>query len=234
MRGARVRNHSELLLAVLFLTLFIPIRTYAAEPMVQKAQTAPAKDLAEAYLFVRNIVKFYIPIAEKGVRVRMPGESITLDKNNAASYRKKYERRLLIYEDSMVKRGAKNIAGKYRGKATQSCRRSQSMWDFLEHSEHRKGIVIIQKGNHAKIEFMVVREGRTIHMNSPAVVVESTVVAIDPMNSSYFYYGKMTDQGIVFKPDPKVLKSWPKWANPPSLNDIQNCSITFETESKKQ
>ena len=51
------------------------------------------------------------------------------------------------------------------------------------------------------------------------------------MNSDYFFRGTIKHNEIEIKPDASVLRSWPKWAGPPSQKDLENCTITLEALS---
>lgn len=75
------------------------------------------------------------------------------------------------YTNGDVKTGIHEHFGKIHGHRHESCDRSRSMWAFLLPSKNRKGIEITQTGNSARIEFLVEREGKEIHMDSQAAVV---------------------------------------------------------------
>jgi len=193
------------------------------EPTRKTVLEAPAADLAEAYLFVKTS----LPLVSAGARATIHIQGATINKDNVEEYKAKYEKRLALYEEAIKQRGFKTISGEYKGEATESCARSNSILAIL-HKQQQSGIEITQDGIDAQFVIKFKQDDKEMSIKNPAAIAESAVSVLDAMNSDYFFRGVVKDNVIVFKPNLAVLDTWPKWASPPSRSDLENCTITLE------
>lgn len=191
------------------------------EPTLQDALDAPAADLALSYLSMKHTVRF-VAIGERAT-VTIGNE--TINKDNVDEYRAKYENRLQIYEQAIRQRGFKDIQGQYHGEATESCARSNSFFAGVIKQKKQAAIEIKQEEIDAQIVITIEQEGKEISLTHSAAVAESAVAVNEATNSDYYFRGEVKNSTIVIKPDLMVLKTWPKWANPPSRNDLENCVV---------
>lgn len=218
------------------LVLFIPTgctTTSGAYPIMGKAQKeptltqaleVPAWALAQSYLWVKSF-RIFLSVAESRATIQIPGDTIT--KHNVANYRRSFEKRLSIYEAAIKQRGYKTINGTYTGKTTVSCSKINSLWVGILHEKPQSEVEILQTGMDAQIVIKVEHEGKKLSLQNQAAIAESAVSIVDTMNSDYYFLGDIQDHLIVIKPNLSVLDNWPKWANPPSLKDLENCTITL-------
>jgi hypothetical protein len=98
----------------------------------------------------------------------------------------------------------------------------------LIYEQEQKTVEITQDDMDASVVVMVEVKGKELNVKNPAAVAESTMAVNDAMNSDYFFRGEIKDNVIVFKPDVSVLRSWPRWAKPPSRSDLEACVVTLE------
>ena len=197
-------------LIVLAVAICGALPCYAAEPESEatrnRALSAPAADLAQGYLWVKMMTAMMPPASKEG---------------------KMYQERLSIYRDAIKQRGYKNIAGAYRGKATESCARIRSTWAGLVLKHGADSIPITQDGFEAKITIALEHKGEKVDFDIPGIIVESSIVLQEPLNSDYFFQGVIKDRKIEFKPDAAVLRTWPQWAGAPDRKDLKRCTITL-------
>ena len=184
---------------------------------------APAADLAEAYL----VTKTALPLVSAGARATIHIQGATINKDNVEEYKAKYEKRLALYEEAIKQRGFKTISGEYKGEAAESCARSNSIWAAVIQKQQQSGIEIIQDGIEAQIVIEFTQKDMEMSIKNPAAIAESAISVVDAMNSDYFFRSEIKDNVIVFKPNLVVLDTWPKWADPPSRSDLENCTITL-------
>jgi hypothetical protein len=194
------------------------------EPTLEDALDASSSDLAMGYLSVKHTVRF-VAIGE---RATVTIGNVTINKDNVDEYKAKYEARLRLYEQAIRQRGFEDISGHYQGEATESCARSNSFFAAVIEEYKQPAIVITQDGIDAKVVITVEHEGKDLSQTHAAAVAGSAVALNEATNSDYYFRGEMKNSAIVFKPEVMVLKTWPKWANPPSRKDLENCMITLE------
>lgn len=223
MSGLTLHSHMVILILSLF-TSGCSGQFIQTEPTLQDALDASAADLALNYLSMKHTVRF-VAIGE---RTPVTIGNVTINKNNVDEYKAKYEGRLRIYEQAIRQRGFKEIVGQYRGEATEACVRSNSLFAGLIEEQKQAAIEITQDEIDAQVVITVEQEGKEISMAHPAAVAESAVAVNEATNSDYYFRGEIRNSAIVFKPDLLVLRTWPKWASPPSRKDLENCVITLE------
>lgn len=196
----------------------------AKEPTLQDALDAPAADLALGYLSVKHTLRF----VEIGERATVTIGNTTINKSNVEEYKAKYGERLLLYREAIEQRGFKTVAGKYSGKATESCARSNALWAALIQQQGHKAIEITQEEMDAEVIIFFEREGKERSLKNQAAVADSGMALNEMTNSDYYFKGEVRDNIIVFKPDLSVLRTWPKWAGPPDRKDLEDCAVTLE------
>lgn len=191
-----------------------------SEPTLEQALAVPADDLAHSYLWVKLVSKI---IPTGGGTLQLGDETIT--SSNAESYREKYNNRLSLYGDAINKRGYKTVSGLYTSETSESCARVQSSWVSLLHESGSHSIELVQDGFEVRFIINAQYEGQDLSTENWSVVAESAIAVLDRMNSDYFFRGIITDENIQIKPHESVLRSWPKWADPPSRSDLEKCTI---------
>jgi len=194
------------------------------EPTLKDALDASAEELALSYLSMRHTVRF----VAIGARTPVTIGNVTINKDNVEEYKAKYESRLSLYEQAIRQRGFKTVAGRYKGEATESCVRSNSLFAALMQQQKHTAVEITQDNMDAQVIVTVEQDGKESSLANPAAVAESAMAVNEATNSDYFFRGEIKSNVIVFKPDVSVLKTWPKWANPPSRKDLEKCVITLE------
>ncbi len=194
------------------------------EPTLQDTLDMSAQDLALGYLSMKHTVR----LVAIGDRTPITIGKITINKNNVEEYKAKFEGRLSLYKQAIKQRGFKTLAGKYKGEATKSCAGSSSLFAALIQQQNLTAIEITQDDMDAQIILTVEQKGKQSSLSNPAAVVESAMVVNEATNSDYFFRGDIKKNLITFKPDVSVLKTWPKWANPPSRKNLEKCIITLE------
>ena len=194
------------------------------EPTLQDALDASASDLALSYLYMKHTVRF-VAIGE---RATVTIGNVTINKDNVDEYKAKYKGRLSIYEQAIRQRGFMDLSGIYTGEAAESCSRSNSIFAAIIQQQKHEGIEIRQNDMNALLVISVLHDESEIDVNNTAAVVESAIAVNEAANSDYYFRGEFKNEVIILKPDVMVLKTWPKWANPPSRKDLENCQIRLE------
>ena len=204
------------------------------EPTPTTVLEAPAADLAKDYLAAKTSSAGLERLVKTGAFggsgarfiVKIQGEEVNND--NVDEYVAKYQEQLSLHEGAIRQRGFKTIAGQYTGKATESCARSNAMWAALIQSQRHRAIEITQEDMDAQVNITVEHKGKEVNVKNRAAVAESAMALVEASNSDYYFRGAIKDNIIVFKPDLSVLRTWPKWANPPSQRDLEQCVVTLE------
>ncbi len=194
----------------------------------------PAADLAEGYLAASAsvaLVKKHVDAGAfggSGARFVLGIRGESVDKDNVNEYLAKSQKELSLYEGAINQRGFVKIAGAYKGEATESCSRSNSIFAAILQEQKQVAIEIRQKEMNALIVISVSHEGGEVDVSNPAAVVESAIAVNEAANSDYFFRGEVNNSMIVIRPEVSVLKTWPKWANPPTRKDLEDCIITLK------
>ena len=204
------------------------------EPTPEDVVEAPAADLAQGYLAAKSSSQGLNRLVKSGAFsgsgprfvVKVRGE--TIDKDNVDEYVAKYQKQLSFHEEAIKQRGFTTVAGQYKGEATEACKRSNAMWAALIQRQQYRAIEITQSEMDAQVSITVEHKGKDVDMKNSAAVAESAMALIEASNSDYYFRGEIKDNVIVFKPDLSVLRTWPKWANPPSPSDLEDCVVTLE------
>lgn len=204
------------------------------EPTQKGLLEAPAVELAQGYLAAKislRLVERHVNMGAfggSGARFVLKIRGETIDKDNVDEYLAKYQKQLSLYEEVIRQRGYANLAGAYRGEATESCANSNSLWAAAIQQKMQSGIDIKQEGIDAQIVISVKQNDKVMNIGNAAAVAETAIAVIEATNSDYYFLGEIKDQRIVLKPDVSVLDTWPKWASPPRRNDLEDCAVTLE------
>ena len=228
------RIYQALILVVALLATGCSTDVERKEPTQNDVAEAPATDLAQGYLAAKTsqrLINRHVKIGAfsgSGARfvLKIGGEMV--DKDNVDELLAKYQKQLSLYEEAIKQRGYAKIAGVYKGEATKSCAKSNSLWAAAIQQKLQTGVEIKQEGIDAQIVISLKQNDKEVSIENSAAIAETAIAVIDAMNSDYFFQGEIKDQVIVLKPDVSVLNTWPKWANPPSRNDLDNCTVTLE------
>ncbi len=168
----------------------------------------------------------FLPASASAPTLIIGGKTIT--KDNIEEYREEYTRRLSIYSQEIKQRGYRTVSGRYKGKTSKSCRKINSAWVSVISEGIQTGMEITQDGFDAQLVLGVKLNGEEMSIENPAVIIELTITLLDEMNPDYLFQGEIINGVITLKPDLSVLKSWPRWANPPRKRDLKKCTITLE------
>jgi len=218
---------------ILFVSMFtlndITLRAenVADDSELKKLLMIPERELAKKYLQTEFILEI-IPAAEKGVTIRIGYDEI--GPHNVTEAIKKYEKKRILYEKAIRKRGFVQISGLYKGTATESCNRIQSMWSEAITSKHLTKMQIKQDDFKFTMVQRLELDGKSLDLETVGVVIGSSMHFTDPMNSEYYFGGVISDQNIKVKPDFNSLQSWPSWAHPPHRADLINCDVELIKE----
>ncbi|MCZ6859465.1 MAG: hypothetical protein O7I42_04150 [Alphaproteobacteria bacterium] len=168
--------------------------------------------------------------AEGGGTIQTPEGAI--DRSNVQQYRERFEARLAIYRAAIEQRGYESFAGTYDASATESCSRAGSAWTGLVSEGAVRGVEIVQEGFAVLLTTRFEVDGEIQSIETQPIAVESVMTFDDPGNSDYSLVGEIEDGKIVVNPDDRVLETWPQWANPPSREDLSNCTVTLEVSAE--
>ena len=204
------------------------------EPTQNDLLKAPAVNLAQGYLAAKTrlrIIERHVKMGAfggPGARFTINAGGEMIDKDNVDEYLAKYQKQLSLYEEAISQRGSNDISGMYQGEATESCSRSNSIFAAAIQSQKQGAVEIRQNNMNALVVVSVLQDGGEFDVSNPAAVVESALAVIEATNSDYYFRGQFNNGVIEIKPDVSVLETWPKWANPPSRNDLEECVITLK------
>ena len=192
------------------------------------ALTAPAGNLAEACIYLEQMIEQHVPFAEAGTEVHTNEGTITQD--NAAEYRAMFAADLEIIHKAIGMRGRIDVAGSYTATATESCERIGSTLGGLVLEAEDAAIGIAQDEYRVVLELTVPGDDDPLTVTFPGIIVESMFLVSDPMYLNYRYIGWRHDNGyLVVRPTPGIMAYWPEWANPPEEQDILDCALTLTT-----
>ena len=195
---------------------------------------APSADLAQSYL----AVKTSLGLLEKHVKagafrksgatfmIKMRGEMV--NRGNVDGYLVKFREQVSVYREAIKERGYADIAGTYKGEATKSCAKSNSLFAAVIQGKLVTGMEIRQDGIDPELVLNFKQKDKETSVVTFAAIAETAMALVEPMNSDFYFLGEIRDRVIVLKPDVSVLKTWPKWANPPSQSDLEGCIVTLE------
>ena len=201
---------------------------YAQGVTVEDVIAAPAGNVAEACIFLEQMLEQNIPFAEAGTEVHTNDGTIT--KDNAAEYRTMYEAYLAVTLEAIEHRGWIDVAGSYTATATESCERIGSTLGGLVLEAEDAAIGITQDEYRVVLELTVPGDDDPLSVTFPGVVVEDMFLVSDPMYQNYRYLSVRHDDGhLVVRPTPGILAYWPEWARPPEEQDILDCALTLTT-----
>lgn len=124
---------------------------------LQAALDVSAADLALSYLSTKHSLRF-VRVAD-GSRI-LGGVAITQE--HVDVYRTALEGRLSVYEQAIRQRGFETVAGRYKGKATESCARSQSAFAGLIYEQEQSIVEITQDDLDARVIVMTEFEGKEL------------------------------------------------------------------------
>lgn len=205
------------------------------EELSQKALEIPPEDLGAAFLANQTMIEL-IELATRGIRIHTPDGVI--DEKTASEKRAEFERRQEIYAAAILQRGFQDFSGKYSlASVTQACARSGSLWVSGALEGAFDAYEIVQSG--FRLELAVTLADKLAQSDDigvlelEGVVVESTMVLADPLNSDYFLEGKGANDRIEIRPRLDVVDAWPEWAGPLKRRDLERCILVLERESSQ-
>ena len=219
------------LLIVLGCVVSTGLAASAQEPTLQDALDVPAVGLAQGYRQMQDYLDFLFA-AEGGGTIQTPEGKI--DKSNVDQYRERFEARLAIYRAAIEQRGYESFAGNYDASATESCSRAGSAWAGLVSAGAARGVEIVQEGFAIQLTTRFELNDEIRSIETQPVAVESVMTFDDFGNSDYSLVGEIEDGTIVVKPDDRVLKTWPRGADPPKREDLSNCTVTLQVSPDRR
>lgn len=203
-------------------------------PTQKDVLEAPAADLAHSYLAAKTSLELLEKYVKAGAfsksgatfMVKIRGEIV--NKGNVDGYLGKFQKQVSVYQEAIKERGYADIAGTYKGEATKSCAKSNSLFAAVIQEKLVTGIEIRQDGIDPQLMLSLKQKAQETSVATSAAIAETAIALIEPMNSDFYFLGEIRDRVIVLKPDVSVLKTWPRWANPPSQSDLEDCIVTLE------
>ena len=204
------------------------------EPTQNDLLKAPAANLAQGYLVTKTRLRIierqvkFGSFSGSGARFILKSGGETIDKDNVDEHLAKTQKQLSLYEEVIRQRGSNDLSGIYQGEATESCSRSNSIFAATIQARKHGAIEIRQNNMNALVVVSVLQDDGEFDVSNPAAVVESALAVIESTNSDYYFRGQFNNDVIEIRPDVSVLNTWPKWANPPSRSDLEECVITLK------
>jgi TPR repeat protein len=124
-------------------------------------------------------------------------------------------------------RGAADIAGAYKVKATSACSNIQSGWADGTRQGFLGKPTFTQDGHEVTMTQMADFNGKE-PVETPAVVVENALTFVDMMNTEFYFVGEIKGDVITITPDTdRILAAWPDWVKAPSRKNLNKCKITL-------
>ncbi len=207
----------------------------ATEPGVDEALLARAMDASPEDLGVSFLVNRYmIKLTELvGGNLQIHTPEGTIDEKSATKRRVEFDKRLRAYRHAITQRGFQDLSGEYKLASIEpSCAKVGSLLMGGAQEGIFEQYEIMQDAFELTLSLTVEGEpGQNIDIGTfdfTGVVVESSLVLEDPMNSDYFLDGRLRAGRIEIKPRLDVLNGWPKWAGPPKRRDMENCRLVLE------
>ena len=195
---------------------------------------AHSEDLAQGYLAVKASLEHLNKFVKAGAfsgsgasfMIKIRGEVV--NKDNVNEYLGEFQKQFSVYQEAITERGFADVTGMYKGEATISCAKSNSLFAAAIQEKLVTSIEIRQDGIDAQLTISLKQKDKEASVGTAAAIAESAIAVIEPMNSEFYFLGEIRDRTILLKPDVSVLKTWPGWANPPSQSDLEDCTITLE------
>jgi len=203
-----------------------PIRT------LQAALAAPPLDLARAYSATKQLLDI-LALAEGGGTIQAAGR--TIDSNNVKDIKTTLTAQAAIYETAIRQRGYAHLAGRYHGIASPTCNKIQSSWTAGVHDGSLADVTIAQdSGFTIELAHRLVHDADTVNLKVAAVVVDSVITFVDPMNSDYVLIGQVSGGTITVRPDADVVvAAWPHWLKAPDRDDLRKCVVTLAPSARQ-
>jgi len=186
--------------------------------------TADALDIARSYQYTQT-TQALLALAERGATVVTPEG--TISRTNVAEIRQDLAVRTHLYADAIRERGFLNVAGRYRAAATAACRDAQSAWAAVLLEPAVREVVVEQSAFTLRVAVAGDEPAFEVLATS-GVVVESSVVIVDPMNSTYNLVSATDDGALVLRPDAdRILAGWTPMLPPPPRRALDDCAVTL-------
>ena len=152
---------------------------------------------------------------------------LVIGPENREQVRADFQAKLASVHEAIARRGTADAAGGYEMKATRACRRIQSMWAQGVANKELGKPTILQNGHECQIVQSIDFNG-VEPLETPAVIVEDTLVFADLMNTDFLFVGHIQGNTVEIQPDTDfILDAWPDWVNPPKRKDLDNCRVTL-------
>ncbi len=199
---------------------------------LQAALAANPLDLARSYSAAKQLLDL-LSLAEGGGTIVAGGKKIGPD--NVKDVKAELTARVAMYETAIGQRGHAHVAGNYHGSATPTCNKIQSLWTRGVQDGSLAEVKISEdSGFTVQLAHRFIHNADTGNVKIPAVVVDSAITFVDPMNSDYVLIGQVSGGTILVRPDVDViLAAWPNWVKAPDRGDLTKCVVTL-TPSARQ
>jgi hypothetical protein len=199
---------------------------------MQAALAASPLDLARSYSAAKQLLDL-LALAEGGGTIQVGGKKIGPD--NVKEVKAEMTTRVAMYETAIRQRGYAHLAGNYHGTATPTCNKIQSLWTSGVQDGSLADVKISEdSGFTIQLAHRFIHNADTANVKIPAVVVDSAIVFVDPMNSDYVLVGQVSGGTITVRPDAGViLAAWPNWVKAPDRGDLTKCVVTLTPSSRQ-
>jgi hypothetical protein len=192
---------------------------------------APADKLALEH----NRIDTILMLTDFADGVQMPSITyhigdLVIGPENREEVRAEFRSKLVSVHEAIERRGSASVAGDYTIKATRACRKIQSMWAQGVATKELGKPTILQNDHECQIVQLIDFNGSE-PLETPAVIVEDTIIFADLMNTDFIFVGHARGSVIEIAPDADfILDAWPDWVNPPKRKDLEGCKVTLTRE----
>lgn len=152
---------------------------------------------------------------------------LVIGPDNRDQVRADFRAKLASVHEAIARRGTAYVAGDYEMKATRACRRIPSMWAQAIANKDLGKPTIVQNEHECQLVQSIDLNGNE-PLETPAVIVEDTMVFADLMNTDFLFVGHVHGNTVEIQPDTDfILSGWPDWVTPPKRKDLDNCKVTL-------
>jgi hypothetical protein len=170
------------------------------------------------------ILEQFLILADSGSTIQTPNGAITDE--NVADVRLALEGRMGVCAAAIQVRGQTALPRHVTVLSSAgACKNVGSSWADVVSEDLVQGIETNLEEFPGILSTTIMIDGRDKSVEQPFVQVESALAMMDYSNTSYIWLGTVSGDRITFRPDVRVLDSWPEWAAPPKKKNLEKCRI---------
>ncbi len=199
--------------------------TLHAQTSVETLRAASSEDLATSYREQLQITSHFA-LVEEGGTLHLPNQIVSRD--NLEQVKVEVADRMAAVGAAITDRGYATVAGTYVPKATSECKRIPSGWAGSIASGAVSRITVSQDTFELLLVQQFTIEGESGTYEIKGVIVDSTIVFDDMMNSDFGLVGQAAGGTIKVRPQvDQILAAWPSWVKAPNRKDLSRCEVTL-------